>query len=124
MPDRNPAAAGTPTSIKEIPMKHEIPGVAMLFASIVLVAGCSYVQETPEGQAVRVVSASETGQCTSLGKVTVSIVQMARGEQFVRDDLIRLARNKAAKSGADTIAAAGEPANGEQVFNMYRCIKP
>lgn len=105
-------------------MKRVTLCLTMLFASIVLLAGCSYVQETPEGRAVRVVPAGETGQCTDLGKVTVSIVQMARGEQFVRDDLIRLARNKAAKSGADTIAVAGEPANGEQVFNMYRCIKP
>jgi hypothetical protein len=89
-----------------------------------LAAGCTYVQETPEGRTVRVVSAPETAGCTNLGKVTVSVVKMARGDQFVRDDLIRLARNKAAGSGADTIAAAGEPVNGEQVFNMYKCLKP
>lgn len=105
-------------------MKRVTLCLMMLFASIMLVAGCAYVQETSEGGAVRVVKAGETGQCTNLGKVTVSVVKMGRGEQFVRDDLIRLARNKAANSGADTIAAAGEPSDGEQVFNMYRCIKP
>jgi hypothetical protein len=104
-------------------MKRETTGLAMLLAAAVLVTGCSYVQETTEGQGVRVVSTADVGQCTDLGKVTVSVVKMGRGEQFVRDDLIRLARNKAANSGADTIAAAGEPLNGEQVFNMYRCIK-
>jgi hypothetical protein len=109
---------------KEMFMKHKTTGLAMLLAAAVMVAGCSYVQETAEGQGVRVVSAADVGQCTHLGKITVSVPKMGRGEQFVRDDLIRLARNKAANSGADTIVAAGEPSNSEQVFNMYRCIKP
>jgi hypothetical protein len=105
-------------------MKHVTLCSTMLATSVVLAAGCAYVQETPEGRAVRVVKAGEIGECTHLGKVSVSVVKMGRGEQFVRDDLIRLARNKAANSGADTIAAAGEPSDGEQVFNMFRCIKP
>lgn len=105
-------------------MMRDTLRLPMLFASVVLYAGCTYVQETPESKSVRVVPAAEVGSCTNLGKVTVSVVKMARGDQFVREDLIRLARNKAVGSGADTIAPAGEPADGEQVFGMYRCIKP
>jgi hypothetical protein len=105
-------------------MKLKISPLAVIFAAAVLAAGCAYVTETPEGQTVRVVSAKDVTQCTHLGQVRVSVVQMARGEQFVREDLIRLARNSAAKSGADTIAAAGEPKDGEQAFDMYKCIKP
>lgn len=95
--------------------------IALVAAAVL--GGCAYVQETTEGQTIRVVSAAEVKQCTHLGKVNVSVVKMARGEQYVRDDLIRLARNSAAKSGADTIVPAAEPTNGEQAFDMYRCIK-
>ena len=105
-------------------MNRRIPSLTALFAAIIVISGCAYVSETPEGQTVRVVSAKDVGQCTHLGQVRVSVVQMARGEKFVREDLIRLARNNAAKSGADTIAAAGEPKDGEQAFDMYKCIKP
>jgi hypothetical protein len=105
-------------------MKRKMSRLTVLFAAIAGVTGCAYVTETPEGQTVRVVSAKDVAQCTHLGQVRVSVVQMARGEQFVREDLIRLARNSAAKSGADTIAAAGEPKDGEQAFDMYKCIKP
>jgi hypothetical protein len=105
-------------------MKNKMSRSAALLAAVALVAGCAYVTETTEGQRVRVVQAADVAPCTHLGQVRVSVVQMARGEQFVREDLIRLARNNAAKSDADSIVAAGEPKDGEQVFDMYRCIKP
>jgi Flp pilus assembly protein CpaB len=105
-------------------MELKISRLAVMFAAAVLAAGCAYVTETEEGQTVRVVQAADVAQCTHLGNVRVSVVQMARGEKFVREDLIRLARNNAAKSGADTIVAAGEPKDGEQQFDMYKCIKP
>ena len=105
-------------------MKIKFFRLAVTGAAAGLVAGCAYVSETPEGQTVRVVPAKDVAQCTHLGQVRVSVVQMARGERFVREDLIRLARNNAAKSGADTIVAASEPKDGEQQFDMYKCIKP
>jgi hypothetical protein len=105
-------------------MKKKMSRMAMLLAATALTASCAYVSETPEGQTVRVVQAADVAPCTHLGNVRVSVVQMARGEKFVREDLIRLARNNAAKSGADTIVAASEPKDGEQQFDMYKCIKP
>lgn len=98
--------------------------LALMCAALFLTAGCTYVKDTDEGRGVRVVRAAEVQQCTSLGKVRVSVVKMLRGAQFVREDLMTLARNNAAKSGADTIVAVGEPVNNEQEFEMYRCIKP
>lgn len=105
-------------------MKLKLSRLGVVFAAAVLVTGCAYVSETQEGQTVRVVQAADVAQCTHVGNLRVSVVQMARGEKFVREDLIRLARNNAAKSGADTIVAAGEPKDGEQQFDMYKCIKP
>jgi hypothetical protein len=94
----------------------------MIFFSFVTVAGCAYVKDTDEGMAVRVVTAADVKDCASLGQVNVSVVKMARGERFVREDLIRLARNHAAKRNADTVVAVGEPVNAEQAFDMYRCL--
>jgi hypothetical protein len=112
------------TTAEEIRMNRKGLGLAVVFTAVAAVTGCAYVSETPEGQTVRVVQAADVAQCKHLGNTRVSVVQMARGEKFVREDLIRLARNSAAKSGADTIVATGEPKDGEQTFDMYRCINP
>ncbi len=104
-------------------MNRKRLGLAIAFTAIAA-TGCAYVSETPEGQRVRVVQATDVANCRHLGNTRVSVVQMARGEKFVREDLIRLARNSAAGAGADTIVAAGEPKDGEQVFDMYQCIRP
>lgn len=105
-------------------MTRRVPSLTAFFSALMLITGCAYVSDTPEGQTVRVVAAKDVAQCAHLGPVRVSVVQMWRGEKFVREDLIRLARNNAAKSGADTIVAAGEPKDGEQQFDMYKCIRP
>lgn len=105
-------------------MKSKMRRSAVLLTTVVLAAGCAYVKETEEGRTVRVVPPAEAQNCTHIGKVRVSVAKMGRGEQFVREDLIRLARNNAAKSGADTVVAIGEPQNSEQTFEMFRCIKP
>jgi hypothetical protein len=105
-------------------MKSSHSRLAAMCATLLLAAGCTYVKDTDEGRGVRVVRAADVQQCTSLGKVRVSVVKMLRGEKFVREDLMTLARNHAAKSGADTIVAVGEPVNSEQEFEMYRCIRP
>jgi hypothetical protein len=105
-------------------MKPKMSRLAVLFTAVALTAGCAYVKETEEGRSVRVVPPAEAQTCTHLGKVRVSVAKMGRGAQFVREDLIRLARNNAAKSGADTVVAVGEPENSEQTFEMFRCIKP
>jgi hypothetical protein len=44
-----------------------------------------------------------------------------RNELKVRDELESLARNEAARIGADTIQALDEPLNGEQRFGAYDC---
>lgn len=39
----------------------------------------------------------------------------------MRDELESLARNEAARIGADSIQAIDEPLNGEQRFGAYDC---
>jgi hypothetical protein len=89
-----------------------------------LFAGCTYVSETPEALKVRVVTPAEASGCQSLGRITVNVPKMLRGERYVREDAMTLARKQAAKNGADTIAAVSPLVDGEQTFEMYRCIRP
>jgi hypothetical protein len=105
-------------------MPRNIIRLTALLAAALLFPACAYVADTEEGKTVRVVKPADVQECKSLGKSRVSVVKMARGEKFVREDLERLARNTAAKAGADTIVAVGEPVDAEQTFEMYRCIKP
>ncbi len=97
-----------------------LPAVCLLALS----AGCTYVSETPEALKVRVVTPAETSGCQSLGRLTVNVPKMLRGERYVREDAITLARKQAAKNGADTVAAVSPLVDGEQTFEMYRCIRP
>ncbi|UCH53829.1 MAG: DUF4156 domain-containing protein [Pseudomonadota bacterium] len=105
-------------------MFRKMQQLVFSIATVALLAGCAYVDTTEEGRKVRVVTAAETKDCKHLGKVRVNVAKMARGEKFVREDLIHLAQNNAAKNGADTIAPADEPKDGEQSFDMYKCVKP
>ncbi|MBL0028230.1 MAG: DUF4156 domain-containing protein [Rhodanobacteraceae bacterium] len=101
-----------------------------LIVSLVLVlplmaAGCTWVEPAAAGKQVQVASGQNLGACTSKGAITVSVKHRVglyrRNDLKVRDELESLARNEAARIGADTIQAADEPLNGEQRFGAYDC---
>ena len=63
--------------------------------------------------------------CRALGEIGVSVKDRVgpyeRNTLKVKDELETLARNEAASMQADTIAAKGEPHDGEQRFGAYAC---
>lgn len=67
----------------------------------------------------------DVGSCREQGKVTVSVMNRVgpvdRSDLKVRDELEVLARNEAAKMGADTIKPLGEPRDGSQDWAAYTC---
>ncbi len=92
--------------------------------SIALLAGCTFVQVTPEGADVIQASTADMAHCTDVGEVvstTRSRVLIARGDTKVRQELIDLARNQAAGIGANAIVPVGDPENGMQTFRAYKC---
>jgi hypothetical protein len=88
-------------------------------------AGCTWVEPDEAGKQVRVAYGKTLTACTHKGDVTVSVKHKVglyrRNELKVRDELESLARNEAARIGADTIQALDEPLNGEQRFGAYDC---
>jgi hypothetical protein len=103
-------------------------------AALVLVtplAGCSlfeFVDLTPGGEKVRVLRLEEVSRCTNLGRVTsntkATVGFIARSRETVQEEVYRLSRNNAADMHGDTIVPLGPMIDGEQGFNVYRCINP
>ena len=90
-----------------------------------LPAACTWVKETPGGNAVRVAYDGNVSGCRDAGAITVSVTDKVafyhRPDLKVRDDLETLARTQAAGIPADTIKPTSEPADGSQTFQAYVC---
>jgi hypothetical protein len=93
----------------------------------VLASGCSLVQLTPAGAGVRLASAEAVVTCTSLGRITASVIHevgfLPRHPDAVQDNINVTARNSAANMGADTIVPASKIVDGKQTFDVYRCLR-
>jgi len=91
-------------------------------------SACTWVELTPEGEKVRVLSLSEVDSCKKKGKTTVSIkaeiAGVERNRKKVKKELETLGKNSAVAIDGDTIVAASEIIAGKQVFDVYRCINP
>ena len=96
-----------------------------LLTIAVLPAACTWVKETPGGDAVRVAYDGNVSGCRDAGAISVSVTDKVafyhRPDLKVRDELETLARNQAAGIPADTIKPTSEPADGSQSFEAYVC---
>ncbi len=89
-------------------------------------AACTWVDLSPQGEKVRVLEASEVTACERVGKTTVTtaakVAVLERHDDKVESELSSLARNSAVNLGGDTVVAIGNPVDGRQVFEVYRCM--
>lgn len=87
---------------------------------------CTWVDVSPQGEDVRVLEAERVSACERVGKTTVntaaSVAGLKRHAEKVQSELDTLARNSAAEIGGDTVVRVGEPVEGRQVYEVYRCI--
>ncbi len=74
---------------------------------------------------VRTAWNGDVSGCKEQGKLSVSVMNRVgpvdRSDLKVRDELEVLARNEAAKMGADTVKPAGDPNEGSQDWLAYSC---
>ena len=102
-------------------MKIFLPTIAAL----ALLSGCTWVKLDDAGTRVRVAYDGRVDGCDKAGEITVSVKDRVgfydRNDLKVKDELESLARNQAVSLPADTVVARGEPRNGEQSFDAYRC---
>ena len=105
-------------------MKKLLTGILI----VVMISACSWVKLTPSGEKVRVLSISEVGSCKKLGKTKTmlkdKIAGIKRNAAKVKKEMETLARNSAADMAGDTVVPVSEIKDGEQVFDVYRCVNP
>ncbi len=101
---------------------------ALIVSAVVAlsVTACTWVPIESQGKAVRVLPPGPLpAGCQKQGEVVVSVKNKVgfynRNPLRVKDELETLARNEAPSASANTVQAEGEPVDGEQRFNAYRC---
>lgn len=100
---------------------------SLIMMTVVLLASCTWVKLTKEAEKVRVLSIQEVQGCDLKGTVTVSLKSnigpVERSKEKVRKELEILARNNAAEMSADTVVAVSAIKDGQQNFDVYRCVR-
>ena len=101
------------------------PVLSVLFAGIVCLPACTWVQPTNEGEEVLLVKAFNVETCQHIGSTTSTVKHaigpVTRSEEKVSEELITLAKNHAAERGGDSIVAKGPAVNGSMSFDIFRC---
>ena len=98
------------------------------YAFLIAVCGlsaCTWVEPTKEGSEVLLVKAFNVETCKKLGSTTSTVKHkvgfVTRGEEKVYEELVTLAKNKAADMGGDSIVAQGPAKEGRMTFDIYKC---
>ena len=96
-----------------------------MFTALLSLSACTWVEPTPESTELLLVKSFNVESCTRVGTASVSVKHKVgaytRSEEKVYEELVTLARNKAAEMGGDSIVAKGEPDEGAMSFDVYKC---
>ena len=99
---------------------------ALCFAVIGL-PSCTWVEPTKEGLDVTLVKPYNVETCIKLGETTASVKHqigpVTRSEEKVVEELVTLARNKAAEMGGDSIVTIAPVKDGVMSFEVYKCAE-
>ena len=102
----------------------------VLFTTFTLFAlsGCAFVEKTPGGKKVRVLSKEEVTTCRKLGKTSTSVLAsvagVARPPETIAQELETIGRNSGFDMGGDTIVAESDVEDGKRTFGVYKCVDP
>ena len=103
----------------------------LLYTGVIIVvagslAACATIRLTPEGEKARLLSVDEAANCEKLSRSVISIkpslLSIPRPKAIIVKDLQVLARNGAANMGGDTVAPVSGVSNGQQTFEVYKCV--
>lgn len=95
-----------------------------LLVGSVLLAGCTFVQLSNEGAGVAQLSSGDVVNCEIKGVVSTQTrdrIVVARSNEAVEGELAVMARNEAAKLGANAIVPIAKPEEGAQSFRAFLC---
>lgn len=97
----------------------------VLSIAILWLTACTWVEPTKEGSEVVLVKAFNVEMCKKLGTTNASVKHevgiITRSEETVTEELITLAKNRAAEMGGNSIVAKGPASEGSMSFDIYKC---
>ncbi len=100
----------------------------LIAATGLFINGCASVEMSSGGEKVRVLSPNEVSSCKHLGKtnnsVTAKVAGIKRPIETIESELMIMGRNSASNLGGDTIVPLTVVTDGNQSFNIYKCIDP
>ena len=89
-------------------------------------AACATVRLTSSGEKARLLTVEEAANCKQLGRTVInirpSLLSIPRPQAVIVKDLRVLARNNAANMGGDTVVPVSGISNGQQTFEVYKCV--
>ena len=99
----------------------------VLSVAIASLPACTWVEPTKESSGVTLVKLFNVNSCKKLGSTTATVTQnfgpVTRDDDVVMEELITLAKNRAAKMGGDSIVAQEPVVDGSMSFDIYRCAE-
>ncbi len=100
----------------------------LLLAALILGGCATSLKLTSGGEKVRVLSPDEVSSCRLLGNTNASVTWVIAGvkrpDNVIVQELRVVARNAAARLGGDTIVPLTVVDQGQQSFQVYKCINP
>ncbi|MCP4488661.1 MAG: DUF4156 domain-containing protein [Gammaproteobacteria bacterium] len=102
--------------------------LAAITCLTLFIGSCATVHLSKGGDKIRVLAPSEVSTCRLLGmtnaSVTASALGVPRPVETIGKELATIARNSASNMGGDTIVPFTVVAEGQQTFQVYKCINP
>ena len=102
--------------------------IATVIAALLLVGCATALKLTPDGEKVRVLGPDEVGSCRLIGRTNASVTWVIAGvkrpDNVIVQELRVVARNAAARLGGDTIVPLTVVDQGQQSFQVYKCVNP
>ncbi len=102
-----------------------IRSLVVCLVPLLLSPACTWVKLSPLGESVVLADIEPVNVCEKLGTTSSyskhTIGPIERNEKTVRDELITLARNRAAEMGGNTIVSDGPVQEGRARFRVYWC---
>ena len=103
-------------------MKAQLFTLSMLIISL---PACTWVEATREGSEVTLVKSFNVKNCKKLSTVVATVKHkvgiIKRDNDTVKEELITVARNRAAELGGDSIVAQQPAIDGAMSFDVFRC---
>ncbi len=99
----------------------------LIAATGLIISGCATIKLSTGGEKVRVLAPNEISTCKLLGKTSNSVtakVVVKRPIETIESELMIMGRNSASNLGGDTIVPLTVVTDGNQSFNIYKCIDP